>query len=71
MKTTPAHIVREYGPFDDTPAVHGVSFDGKQLWFASGDHVNAVDPDSGRLRRARESLRRELEAALHATGGTR
>jgi RNA polymerase sigma-70 factor (ECF subfamily) len=25
----------------------------------------------GRLRRARESLRRELEAALHATGGTR
>jgi glutamine cyclotransferase len=52
MKTTPAHIVREYGPFDDNPAVHGVSFDGKQLWFASGDHVNAVDPDSGRLRRS-------------------
>ena len=52
MKTTPAHIVREYGPFDDNPAVHGVSFDGKQLWFASGDHVNAVDPASGRLRRA-------------------
>jgi hypothetical protein len=52
MKTTPAHIVREYGPFDDNPAVHGVSFDGKQLWFASGDHVNAVAPDSGRLPRA-------------------
>jgi glutamine cyclotransferase len=52
MKTTPAHIVREYGPFDDKPAVHGVSFDGKQLWFASGDHVNAVDPDSGELRRS-------------------
>ena len=52
MKTTTAHIVREYGPFDDKPAVHGVSFDGKQLWFASGDHLNAVDPASGALRRA-------------------
>jgi sugar lactone lactonase YvrE len=52
MKTTPAHIVREYGPFDDQPAVHGVSFDGNALWFASGDHLNAVDPDSGRLQRS-------------------
>jgi len=52
MKTTPAHIVREYGPYDDKPAVHGVSFDGTQLWFASGDHLNAVDPASGRLRRS-------------------
>lgn len=52
MKTTPAHIVREYGPYDDKPAVHGVSFDGRQPWFASGDHVNAVDPASGELRRS-------------------
>ena len=52
MKTTPAHIVRESGPYDDKPAVHGVSFDGRQLWFASGDHVNAVDPASGELRRS-------------------
>jgi glutamine cyclotransferase len=52
MKTTPAHIVREYGPFDNRPAVHGVSFDGKQLWFASGEHLNAVDPDSGQLQRS-------------------
>ena len=59
MKTTPAHIVREYGPFDDKPTVHGVSFDGTQLWFASGDHLNAVDPASGELRRA-------LEVQAHA-----
>ena len=52
MKTTPAHIVREYGPFDDQAAVHGVSFDGDALWFASGDRLNAVDPDSGRLSRS-------------------
>jgi len=59
MKTTPAHIVREYGPFADKPTVHGVSFDGTQLWFASGDHLNAVDPASGELRRA-------LEVQAHA-----
>ena len=59
MKTTPAHIVREYGPFDDKPTVHGVSFDGTQLWFASGDHLNAVDPASGELRRS-------LEVQAHA-----
>lgn len=59
MKTTPAHIVREYGPFDDQPGVHGVSFDGSQLWFASGDRLNAVDPDSGRLQRS-------LPVAAHA-----
>ncbi len=52
MKTTTAHIVREYGPYDDERAVHGVSFDGKQLWFASGDHLNAVDPATGALRRS-------------------
>ena len=27
MKTTTAHIVREYGPYDNRPGVHGVSFD--------------------------------------------
>ncbi|TFW30270.1 glutamine cyclotransferase [Massilia arenosa] len=61
MKTTPAHIVREYGPFDDRGHVHGVSFDGQQLWFASGDHLNAVDPDSGQLTRSLD---------VHAHAGT-
>lgn len=61
MKTTPAHIVREYGPFDDRGHVHGVSFDGQQLWFASGDHLNAVDPDSGQLQRSLD---------VHAHAGT-
>jgi glutamine cyclotransferase len=52
MKTTSAQIVREYGPYDDQPSVHGVSFDGQQLWFASGDKLNAVDPDSGKIERS-------------------
>jgi glutamine cyclotransferase len=47
-----AEIVREYGPFPDAPSVHGVTFDGKHVWFASGDALRAVDPASGRAVRA-------------------
>jgi len=47
MKTSKAEIVREYGPFPEAERVHGVSFDGKQVWFASGNGLNIFDPDSG------------------------
>lgn len=59
MKPTPAEILREYGPFEGAGDVHGVTFDGKHLWFASGDRLNAVDPDSGEAVRS-------LEVAAHA-----
>jgi glutamine cyclotransferase len=49
MKNMPAEILREYGPFADVDGVHGVSFDGERVWFASGDRLNALDPDSGRI----------------------
>ena len=49
MPRTPAHILREYGPFPDIDAVHGVSFDGQHVWFASGDRLNALDPDTGQI----------------------
>lgn len=52
MKTSLARITREYGPFDGRSSVHGVSFDGKAIWFASGEQINAVDPDSGELTRS-------------------
>jgi glutamine cyclotransferase len=32
--------------------VNGVSFDGRHVWFASGDKLNALDPESGKLLRA-------------------
>ena len=32
--------------------MHGVSFDGQRVWFASGDRLNALDPDSGEIVRA-------------------
>jgi glutamine cyclotransferase len=61
MKTARAEIIREYGPFPGTEHVHGVTYDGRDLWFASGDRLNAVDPESGEVRRS-------LDVAAH--GGT-
>lgn len=57
--TRTATILREYGPFPGVEAVHGVSYDGSQVWFASGDKLNAFDPESGETVRA-------LEVPAHA-----
>jgi streptogramin lyase len=54
-----ADIVREYGPFDGIKYVHGVSFDGSSIWFASGAKLHAVDLASG-------AIVREIEAPSHA-----
>jgi glutamine cyclotransferase len=47
-----AEIIREYGPFPDAKHVHGVTYDGKQIWFAAGDSLKAVDPGSGKTLRS-------------------
>ncbi|WP_028227877.1 Vgb family protein [Paraburkholderia ferrariae] len=52
MKRTRAEIVREYGPFAGAANVHGVTYDGQRVWFASGDKVNAFDPASGEAVRS-------------------
>ena len=59
MKTSKADIVREYGPFPEAEHVHGVSFDGKHVWFASGGRLNTFDPESGKKLRS-------LDVAGHA-----
>jgi glutamine cyclotransferase len=51
MKST-AEILQEYGPFPDVEQVGGVTFDGHHVWFASGDRINALDPESGKTVRA-------------------
>jgi outer membrane protein assembly factor BamB len=48
----PAEIVREYGPFPGVPRVHGVSFDGGLVWFASGEKLQAFEPAGGKIVRA-------------------
>jgi len=47
MKQANAEILREYGPFEGIHGVHGVTFDGQQVWFASDGQLNALDPASG------------------------
>jgi glutamine cyclotransferase len=51
MRRSNAEIIREYGPF---PAanVGGVTWDGRQVWFAGGDALRAFDPASGEELRA-------------------
>ena len=50
MKRTAANIIREY-KFPDVTTVHGVSFDGANVWMATGDSLNAFDPESGKIVR--------------------
>jgi outer membrane protein assembly factor BamB len=50
MKT--ADIIREYGPFEGVTGVHGVSYDGENVWFASGDKLHALDPEKGTIERS-------------------
>ena len=59
MKHSAAEIIREYGPFPGVERVHGVTFDGRQVWFAAGETLNALDPDSGEVVRS-------IEVAAHA-----
>ena len=59
MKRSTAEIVREYGPFPDADHVHGVTYDGQRVWFASGDKLNVFDPGSG-------DVVRSVNVAAHA-----
>src|SRR5579863_10408908 len=52
MNRSAAKIVREYGPFPGTERVHGLTYDGRQVWFASGDKLNAFDPSTGKTIRS-------------------
>src|SRR6478672_20598 len=52
MNRSVVEIVREYGPFPGVDNVHGVTHDGQQIWFASGDKLNAFDPASGKILRS-------------------
>jgi len=59
MHRSAAEIVREYGPFHGIDRVHGVTYDGQHVWFASGDKLNVFDPSSGKKVRS-------IDVAAHA-----
>ncbi|HTL54044.1 MAG TPA: hypothetical protein VL361_00135 [Candidatus Limnocylindrales bacterium] len=50
-KARQAEVLREYGPFPGMDHIHGVTFDGTQVWFARGESIVALDPGSGALVR--------------------
>ena len=58
MKTSTAEIIREYGPFP-SQNVGGVTHDGQRIWFAAGDSLIAIDPESGETVRT-------IDVAAHA-----
>lgn len=59
MKKSQAEVIREYGPFENAPRVNGVTFDGRHVWFASGEKLHALDPESG-------AQVRSIDVASHA-----
>jgi len=59
MTRSTAEIVREYGPFPGVDHVHGVTYDGQHVWFATGDALSAFDPASGNTLRS-------IDVAAHA-----
>ena len=59
MTSSRAEILREYGPFPGVAQVGGVTFDGRHVWIAAGDALQALDPASGETVRA-------LDVAAHA-----
>jgi glutamine cyclotransferase len=59
MNTKTAQVIREYGPFPGVDKVGGVTFDGEHVWLASGDHLKALDPESG-------DIVRSIDVAAHA-----
>jgi glutamine cyclotransferase len=59
MKKHVAKVEREYGPFPGNEKIHGVSFDGQNVWAAMGDKISAFDPASGEVKKT-------LNAAAHA-----
>ena len=60
-KAGSTEVVREYGPFPGIDQVNGVTFDGTQVWFARGESLVAIDPESGKINR---------EIAVTADAGT-
>ncbi|HEV2444215.1 MAG TPA: hypothetical protein VGT07_16945 [Steroidobacteraceae bacterium] len=59
MGRATAEIIKEYGPFEGSARVNGVSYDGRNVWLATGDKLKAVDPESGRTLRS-------IDVASHA-----
>ena len=52
MERSNAEIVREYGPFPGIDRVHGIAYDGQQVWFSRRRHAERLRPASGEMGRS-------------------
>ena len=59
MKRATAEIIQEYGPLPGVKNVGGVTYDGQNVWAATGDKLTALDPKSGKPTRS-------IDVAAHA-----
>jgi glutamine cyclotransferase len=59
MKHAKANVIREFDSFPGVEKVAGVTYDGQQVWMATGGQLIAVDPVTGKSKRA-------IEVAAHA-----
>jgi glutamine cyclotransferase len=59
MSRSTAEVIQEYGPFEDSAMIGGVTYDGRNVWCAAGGKLNAVDPETGKLTRS-------IDVAAHA-----
>ena len=59
MNQSTATVIREYGSFDGVDQVHGVTYDGRHVWIATGGALNALDPATGKIVR-------HIDVAAHA-----
>lgn len=59
MSRKSAEIIKEYGPFAGSSRVNGVTYDGRNVWLATGDELTAIDPDDGKPLRS-------IDVAAHA-----
>src|SRR4051812_41073032 len=54
MRRSNAEVIREYGPYPGAAKAAGVTYDGQSVWFATGDHLRALDPETGEQHRSIE-----------------
>jgi glutamine cyclotransferase len=59
MSKSNAEILQEWGPFEGAKSVGGVTYDGRNVWFAAGDKLMSLDPASG-------ATGRSIDVAAHA-----
>jgi len=54
MKKSAAEVIDEYGPFPGVDHIHGVTYDGKRVWFAATGKLIALETATGKAGRSIE-----------------